>query len=363
MPHTKPNANINTNISAIEAVVSPDKLVEELPAGADAQRTVAEARRGIARVINGEDHRLLLVVGPCSIHDRDAALEYAKRLKELSERVSSSLLLVMRAYFEKPRTTLGWKGLISDPNLNNTYDINKGLRLARELLLEINGMGLPCATEWVDPLTPQYFSDLVAWAAIGARTVESPVNRELASGLSSPVGFKNSTTGDPRTAVEAQLTASARHVFIGIGADGRTATVHTNGNPNTHIVLRGGKGGTNYDEQSIQAAQALLRAYEQRTAIMVDCSHGNSNKDFRRQPIVFREVLRQRVAGNGNIVGIMLESNINEGRQDLVGSGEALKHGVSITDACVGWEETAELILDADRALARQNANGIKAAA
>jgi 3-deoxy-7-phosphoheptulonate synthase len=283
-------------------------------------------------------------VGPCSIHDQPAALDYAARLKPLAEQVSDRLLIVMRVYFEKPRTTVGWKGLIYDPNLNDTYQIEDGLHRARRLLMEIAEAGLYSATEFLDPIVPQYVSDLVTWAAIGARTTESQTHRQMASGLSMPVGFKNGTDGDPQTAVDALVAAGTPQAFLGIDHDGQASVVETRGNKNCHLVMRGGRSGTNYDARSIATAQEALRKSQLPPHIVVDCSHGNSNKDHTRQHIAFQDVIGQRIEGNEHILGVMLESNINAGAQKLGSNPGDLEYGVSITDSCIGWDETVNLL-------------------
>jgi 3-deoxy-7-phosphoheptulonate synthase len=283
-------------------------------------------------------------VGPCSIHDQPAALDYAARLKPLAEQVSDRLLIVMRVYFEKPRTTVGWKGLIYDPNLNDTYQIEDGLHRARRLLMEIAEAGLYSATEFLDPIVPQYVSDLVTWAAIGARTTESQTHRQMASGLSMPVGFKNGTDGDPQTAVDALVAAGTPQAFLGIDHDGQASVVETRGNKNCHLVMRGGRSGTNYDARSIATAQEALRKSQLTPHIVVDCSHGNSNKDHTRQHIAFQDVIGQRIEGNEHILGVMLESNINAGAQKLGSNPGDLEYGVSITDSCIGWDETVNLL-------------------
>jgi 3-deoxy-7-phosphoheptulonate synthase len=305
---------------------------------------VASARREIRDIIHGRDaKRLLAIVGPCSIHDADDALEYATRLRRAAEPLRGEICVVMRTYFEKPRTTLGWKGLINDPHLDESCDVAAGLALARRLLLEINELGLPCASELLDPFMPQFVADLLSWAAIGARTSESQPHRELASGLSMPVGFKNGTHGGLGVACDAMITASRPHRFLGISVDGRSAVVSTTGNPDCHLVLRGGSSGPNHDAASI--AEALARVADQGIArpIMIDCSHGNSQKDHARQPAVCLDVLRQRHAGNDAIMGLMLESNLEPGNQPWC-PGRPLRRGVSITDTCIGWNQTEDLL-------------------
>jgi 3-deoxy-7-phosphoheptulonate synthase len=303
---------------------------------------VTNARQAVHRVLHGADDRLLAVVGPCSIHDAAAALEYAARLREAARRHEADLLVVMRVYFEKPRTTVGWKGFINDPRLDGSFAINEGLRLARKLLLEINALGLPCGTEFLDLISPQYLADLIAWGAIGARTTESQSHRQLASGLSCPVGFMNGTDGNIRIAVDAIKAASARHHFISVTKSGHVAVFKTAGNEDCHVILRGGKT-PNYDAQSIEAACRELAAAGLAQHLMVDLSHANSSKQYQRQVAVGEDVARQLAAGERRIVGVMVESHINPGRQDHL-PGKPLQYGVSITDACLGWEDTLGLL-------------------
>ena len=310
---------------------------------------VADGRRALRECLAGTDRRLVVIVGPCSIHDPRSALEYATRLAGLREQVADKMMLVMRVYFEKPRTTVGWKGLITDPDHNGSDDMNRGLEEARKILLAINGLGLPCATEFLDPIVPQYVADLVSWAAIGARTTESQTHRQMASGLSMPVGFKNSTDGGLEVAVQAMEAASAPHAFLGINVEGQTSVVRTTGNPDTHVVLRGGGGKSNYSRADIAYTRALLgEADAGPRAIMVDCSHANSGKDYRKQPVVFGNVIEQVLAGEEALLGMMLESHLVEGRQAL---GESMTYGQSVTDACIGWETTEELLLGAHERL------------
>ena len=308
---------------------------------------VADARAQIARIITGRDERMLFIVGPCSIHDTKAGMEYATRLKRLADQVNDSILVVMRVYFEKPRTTVGWKGFINDPNLNGTYDVATGLARAREFLIDVGKIGLAVATEWLDPFTPQYLGDLVAWGAIGARTTESQTHRLVASGLSMPIGFKNGTGGSVQIALDGIVAAKSEHVFLGIDERGAASIVKTNGNPGVHLVLRGGKTGPNYDADSVAKAKRLLVERGLAPFLIVDCSHANSGKDHRMQSVVFRDLLRQRVGGDSGVVGLMLESHLNEGSQSLGDDPSTLRPGLSITDACVGWEETEELVQEA----------------
>jgi 3-deoxy-7-phosphoheptulonate synthase len=340
------------NIVRTVELTSPQDLLAELPCSESANQTVVDGRAAICRLLRGEDPRLLAVVGPCSIHDEQGAMEYAHRLVELSRQVADRIVLVMRVYFEKPRTTLGWKGLINDPHLNGTFDIAAGLRSARRILLAINELGMPAATEMLEPITPQYVADLVTWAAIGARTTESQTHRQMASGLSMPVGFKNGTDGGLQIAIDAMLAAQSPHSFLGIDPNGRTCIVQTKGNPWGHLILRGGRGGPNYAPQYLAEAYESLQKNKLCSQIMVDCSHANSEKDHRRQEIVWNDVIEQRVAGNRHILGMMVESNLHEGAQKLGDDPSKLQYGVSITDACTGWDSTREMILRAHDALA-----------
>ena len=334
----------DVNVTKVEPLKSPVDLVKEIPTSAAAEQTVLEGRRQIRRVLRGEDTRILMVVGPCSIHDEKVALEYAGRLLKLSEELRDRLLLVMRVYFEKPRTTVGWKGLIYDPNLNDTFDVAEGLRKARKIMLEIAEMGMYTGTEFLDPIIPQYLADLVSWSTIGARTTESQTHRQMASGLSMPVAFKNGTDGSAQIAVDAMIAARSSHAFLGIDHFGQTAVIHTSGNPDGHLVLRGGRSGPNFGAEAIAEAHRLLEAADVRPQLVVDCSHGNSNKDHTLQATALKDVIGQRLAGNQNIIGCMMESNLLPGAQKLNGGASALKYGVSITDACIGWEETESLL-------------------
>jgi 3-deoxy-7-phosphoheptulonate synthase len=329
-------------IAAVRALIAPQLLLEELPVDAAALATVTNARQAVHRVLHGADDRLLAIVGPCSIHDSKAALEYAGRLAEAARRHAHDLLVVMRVYFEKPRTTVGWKGYINDPRLDGSFAINEGLRLARKLLLDINRMGLPCATEFLDLLSPQYISDLIAWGAIGARTTESQTHRQLASGLSCPVGFKNGTDGSIKVAVDALRAAAAPHAFMGMTKTGPAAIFETVGNEDCHVILRGGKT-PNYDGASVDAAAKELAAAGLAPHLMVDFSHANASRQFRRQLDVGADVAAQLARGDERIVGVMVESHLNPGRQDLV-AGAPLAYGVSITDPCLGWDDSAQLL-------------------
>ncbi len=341
------------NVVSTVPLVAPRNLISLEPATEAAVATVVNARAAVIRILHGDDRRLLVVVGPCSIHDPGAALEYAKRLKAVADRVSDSLQIVMRVYFEKPRTTVGWKGLINDPHLDDSFDIAEGLRMARRVLLDINELGMPTATEMLEPITPQYIADLVSLASIGARTTESPTHRQMASGLSMPIGYKNGTDGGLQVAINAMLAGREPHRFLGIDADGKTCVIHTRGNPWGHLILRGGYAGPNYDPESLADAAARLTAAGLPPRFLVDCSHANSNKDYRRQSEVWDSVVAQRLAGNDGIIGLMLESNLAEGRQELTGALSTLKRGVSITDACLGFEETERLLLGAHAKLER----------
>ena len=347
------SANISdVNIQKIVPLVTPRQVAEQLPVTPEIADSVFQGREAVKRVLSGQDPRFLVIVGPCSIHDQAAGLEYAKRLSALSERLGDRMLIVMRVYFEKPRTTVGWKGLIYDPHLDGTYDIRAGIKQARSFLLELGGMGLPVATEFLDPVVPQYLADLVSWAAIGARTVESQTHRQMASGLSMPVGFKNSTDGNPQHAVDATVSARSSHAFLGIDRDGITSAVLTRGNAYCHVILRGGSRGANYASASILEAQEQLRSAGLPPRLMIDCSHGNSEKDYRRQAEVFRDVASQRSEGNSDIIGCMVESHLHPGNQKLGNDPSKLRYGVSITDSCIGWDETESLLAEAHASMA-----------
>jgi 3-deoxy-7-phosphoheptulonate synthase len=337
----------NLRIRSLEPLVPPARLSALLPLDAAATRTIVEGRQAVERVLAGEDARLMAIVGPCSIHDLDAARDYAARLLRLAERVGDRLLVVMRVYFEKPRTTVGWKGLINDPHLDDSFDVGTGLRLARGLLIDLARMGLPTATEFLEPITPQYIADTIVLGAIGARTTESPTHRQMASGLSMPVGFKNSTDGSLQAAVDAMQSARAAHSFLGIDNEGGTCVVSTAGNPWGVLMLRGGRSGSNYAPEILHEARTKLEAAGLPACVIVDCSHANSGKDHRRQSVVWRDVLAQRVAGDRSIVGMMLESNIHPGNQPVCSDRSRLQYGVSVTDGCIGWEETEQLLLEA----------------
>jgi 3-deoxy-7-phosphoheptulonate synthase len=335
------------NVSETIRLEAPHALKKEFPVTAESTRTVIEGRETVTAILRQEDKRLLVVVGPCSIHDDKGALEYAEKLAKLRDELSDRIYIVMRVYFEKPRTTVGWKGLINDPHLDGSYDIETGLKKARQLLLAITQLGLPAATEFLDPIVPQYIDDLVSWAAIGARTTESQTHRELASGLTMPVGFKNATDGDLQVALDAMQSSRAPHSFLGIDADGFTSIVRTKGNLYGHMVLRGGRGRTNYDAQSIADAVAGLEKAKQAPALMVDCSHANSNKKHALQEEVAANVIEQRAGGTTALIGLMLESNLHEGNQSVPGDLSQLKYGVSITDACIDWDTTVRVLRNA----------------
>jgi 3-deoxy-7-phosphoheptulonate synthase len=343
--------NYNLNVSSFRSLVTPRQLKHDLPITPASQATVASSRAALRDVLEGRDPRFIALVGPCSIHDVDAAREYAARLAALRLELDDRLLIVMRTYFEKPRTTIGWKGLINDPHLDGSFDMEEGLRLARQLLLDITALGLPAGTEMLDPITPQYIDDLVSWAAIGARTIESQTHRQMASGLSMPVGYKNTTEGNLQPALDAFRSAHEPHSFLGIDEDGRTSIVTTRGNTAGHLILRGGHERPNYDPQRVAEASARLEAAGLPPRLMVDCSHANSGKRHERQQVVWSSAVDQRASGNRALVGAMLESNLVEGRQELADDPSVLRHGVSITDACIGWEETERLLREAGERL------------
>ena len=337
-------------------VVSPDTLIRELPLSDRVMETVTYSRKIIREILDKKDKRLLVIAGPCSIHDKKSAMEYAEKLKLLSRKVESRLFIVMRVYFEKPRTSIGWKGLINDPCLDGSCDIESGLRSARQLLLEITELGVPAATEMLDTISPQYFADLISWSAIGARTTESQTHREMVSGLSMPVGLKNGTDGDLMIAVNGMKASAYPQKFIGIDIMGRTSIVQTKGNPYTHVVLRGGMR-PNYDSVSVSNTIAFLKKNNLRDSLIIDCSHGNSSKDYHIQPRVWQDVINQRIDGNDSITGLMLESNIHEGNQPVGDNPEDLEYGVSITDACISWEMTEDLIISTYNYLEQHSEN------
>jgi 3-deoxy-7-phosphoheptulonate synthase len=342
-PTTARSTTENLNVAGLEDMPSPEEIKRELPAGAAASATVIDGRAQLTRILERCDARLFVVVGPCSIHDPAAALDYAQRLHALAREVSDTLLLVMRVYFEKPRTTTGWKGYINDPAMDDSFRIGEGMRRARGLLLQLAELGLPTASEALDPLSPQYLADLISWYAIGARTTESQTHREMASGLSTPVGFKNGTDGSIDVAVNAIKSAQTPHSFLGINGEGRTAIVRTRGNRLGHVVLRGGAGRPNYDTVSVRLAEAALAKAQLAPNLVIDCSHANSMKDPSLQPLVFMDCVHQIKEGNRSIVGLMLESHLHAGNQPIDDPAK-LKYGVSVTDACIDWETTRDLL-------------------
>lgn len=337
----------NINVTAFDAMPTPTEVHSRLPLSETAACTVTEGRQALRNILDRKDHRLFVVLGPCSIHDPVAGLDYARRLKALSDEVNDTLLLVMRVYFEKPRTTVGWKGYINDPFMDDSFRVDVGMEKAREFLLQINELGLPTGTEALDPISPQYLGDLIAWSAIGARTTESQTHREMSSGLSTPVGFKNGTNGDLSIAINAILSASRPHSFLGINDQGRVAVVRTRGNGYGHIVLRGGDGKPNYDTVSINVTEQALAKAKLANNIVVDCSHANSSKKPELQPLVMSDLVSQIRAGNKSIVGAMIESNIEAGNQSIPADLSQLKYGCSVTDACVDWATTEKMIRDA----------------
>lgn len=334
----------NIRVRKVTHLITPLQIKAGLPVSERQRATVQEGRRQAQAILAGEDDRLLVVVGPCSIHDATAAREYARRLSELAERVADRYFLVMRVYFEKPRTTIGWKGLINDPKMDDSCDLACGISLARELLLDLADLGLPAATEFLDPIIPQYLADLISWTAIGARTTESQTHREMSSGLSMPVGFKNGTDGGVQVAIDAMRSARSPHSFLGMDQYGVTSIIKTKGNPDSHVVLRGGRSGPNYSAEHVAAVRRMLTDARLNPAIMVDCSHANSGKDHTRQPLVWESILEQRAGNRAGIIGAMLESNLRAGSQPLGKNPQALEYGVSITDACIDWETTEALL-------------------
>lgn len=341
-------------ITGLNPLISPAVLAYYLPLTEPASELVASARSQAEAILRGEDDRLLAIVGPCSIHDPEAALEYGAKLKEEAKRVEEDIFVIMRVYFEKPRTTVGWKGLINDPHLDDSFDINHGLRIARGLLLDLANMGVPAGTEFLDTISPQYIADLISWGAIGARTTESQIHRELASGLSMPVGFKNGTGGSIQIALDAIQSASRPHHFLSVTKQGVSAIVSTAGNESCHLILRGGKSGPNYEKPEVDAAAAMLREQKLTESVMVDCSHGNSMKDYRNQPLVARNIARQIAEGGRVITSVMIESNLVEGNQKLAGNLSTLTRGQSVTDACIGWDDTVETLTTLAEAVARR---------
>ncbi|MSR11182.1 MAG: 3-deoxy-7-phosphoheptulonate synthase [Gammaproteobacteria bacterium] len=339
-------ATENLNIASNEALITPDRLKSEIKLLGTAATSVQKARQAIFSILDRKDSRLFIVVGPCSIHDVDAALDYARRLQALAAKVADTLYLVMRVYFEKPRTSIGWKGLINDPYLDDSFKIEDGLRKGRKLLIDIAELGLPTSTEALDPISPQYLQDVIAWSAIGARTTESQTHREMSSGLSSAIGFKNGTDGGLMVAVNAMQSVSNPHRFLGINEQGQVSVVTTKGNPYAHVVLRGGSNGPNFDSVHVAQCEQALRKGGVSTNIMIDCSHANSSKDPNMQPLVLKDVTHQILEGNKSIIGVMLESNINAGNQSIPQDLSKLKYGVSVTDACMDWETTEKAILE-----------------
>ncbi|MFL1405226.1 3-deoxy-7-phosphoheptulonate synthase [Marinobacter sp. M1N3S26] len=336
----------NLNVASQEPLITPEALKREMPLTEKAATTVTEGRQTIYDILDGKDHRLFVVVGPCSVHDVEAARDYARRLKALADELSDTLYIVMRVYFEKPRTTVGWKGLINDPHLNDSFDIEQGLHMGRRLLLDIAELGLPTATEALDPISPQYLQDSISWSAIGARTTESQTHREMSSGLSMAIGFKNGTDGSLDVAINAMKSVSHPHSFLGIDQQGQVAIVRTRGNQYGHAVLRGGGGKPNYDSVSVALCEQALEKAGLRKSIMVDCSHANSNKDPAIQPLVMQDVAHQILEGNRSIQSLMVESNINWGNQSIPDNLDDLKYGVSVTDACIDWETTEKALRD-----------------
>ncbi|MDE1460765.1 3-deoxy-7-phosphoheptulonate synthase [Spartinivicinus poritis] len=333
----------NLNVESQDLLVTPEELKQSIALSEQAAHVVSTGRETIQNILDRKDHRLFIVVGPCSIHDVDAAKDYAARLKKLAEAVQDTLYIVMRVYFEKPRTTTGWKGLINDPYLNDSFKIQDGLRIGRQLLLDIAEIGLPTATEALDPISPQYLQDLISWSAIGARTTESQTHREMASGLSSSVGFKNGTDGSLTVAINALESVSSPHRFLGINRQGQVAIIHTKGNPYGHVVLRGGNGRPNYDSVNVALCEQELLSHKLPANIMIDCSHANSNKDPALQPLVLDNVANQIIEGNKSIIGLMVESNIGWGNQKI---SDDMQYGVSVTDACIDWSTTENIILE-----------------
>lgn len=341
------NKLINTNIETFEKLITPSEIKKILPASKEVLDVVLKAREVLKNILDGKDQRLFVVVGPCSVHDPKAAMDYAQKLSKLAREVESKILIVMRVYFEKPRTTVGWKGLINDPFMDDSFRIEEGLKIARKLLIDITSLGLSCGTEALDPISPQYLSELISWSAIGARTTESQTHREMASGLSMPVGFKNATDGNIQVALNAMQSSLRSHHFLGISPEGKISKFSTKGNPYSHIVLRGGDGKPNYDEKSIKFVEDMLEAAKLRKKIVIDCSHANSNKDHRLQPNVFKSGIGQVVAGNTSICGFMIESNLFEGNQNIPDDLSKLAYGVSVTDKCINWETTETIIREA----------------
>ena len=339
------------NVVSCITLTGPAEVKEALPMTGKANDVVVEGRETIKSILTGQDPRMLAVVGPCSIHDEKACMDYAQRLARVSHDVADKLYIVMRVYFEKPRTTVGWKGLINDPHLDGSFDMEAGIRLARKILLEVNHLGLAAGTEVLDPITPQYIADLVTWAAIGARTIESQTHRQMASGLSMPIGYKNATGGELQIALDAMKASGSSHSFLGIDDDGKTAIVQTRGNQAGHLILRGGRSGPNYAAANVAEAVEMLAKNKLPTRLMVDCSHANSNKKYQNQENVWREIVQQRVDGNKDLMGLLVESNLGQGNQAIPADLSQLQYGVSITDECLGWEKTEEMIRWAHKTL------------
>lgn len=335
----------NVNLSSQDVLITPAELKKHLPVSETAKKTILEGRSAINSILDRKDKRLIMVIGPCSIHDVDAALDYAQRLKTLSEQVKETICIVMRVYFEKPRTTVGWKGLINDPHINGSFEIEEGLHIGRKLLLDITNLGLPTATEALDPISPQYLHDLISWSAIGARTTESQTHREMASGLSCAVGFKNGTDGSLTVAMNAMQSVSSPHHFLGINSEGQVSVIRTKGNPYAHVVLRGGGGKPNYDSVSVALCEQEIQRNGMTGNIMVDCSHENSNKNHELQPLVLENITNQIIEGNQSIIGLMVESNIGEGNQKILEDRSQMQYGVSITDKCIDWATTEKCLL------------------
>lgn len=335
---------LNINISSCKPLMSPDELKREVPVSVAAYETVVTGRATIQNILDKKDNRIIAIVGPCSVHDYNSAMDYAHKLNDLRIKYSDKIMIIMRVYFEKPRTTVGWKGMILDPFMDGSCDIEEGLRRGRKLLADINNLGISCATETLDPIVPQYNSDLISWAAIGARTTESQTHREMASGLSMPVGFKNGTDGCMRTAIDALIASGHSHTFIGIDQDGQTSVLKTAGNKYGHLILRGGRNGANYYSKSITKAEDMLRESSIAENIIIDCSHANSDKDYKKQGRVIKSIIAQKNAGNHSIIGFMLESNLKEGNQKIGENLSELIYGVSVTDQCINMEETEELL-------------------
>jgi len=345
----------NLHVVGFQPLIAPNELLSELPLSDSQVATVHGSREAVRRVVSGDDDRLLAVVGPCSVHDVDAAVDYAVRLRKIASELEDELCVVMRVYFEKPRTTVGWKGLINDPRMDGSHDVHTGLRTARRLLLDVLGLGLPVGCEFLDPNSPQYIADTVSWGAIGARTTESQVHRQLASGLSMPIGFKNGTNGSVKVAIDACRAARGAHVFFGVDNNGRAAVVTTTGNPDVHVILRGGADGPNYGSQHVQRALSAAAEAGMPPTVMIDASHDNSGKNHERQVAVAREIAQQVGGGQRGIAGVMIESFLVPGRQDLTGQGD-LTYGQSVTDACMGWETTADVLAELAAAVRQRRA-------